>query len=143
MNVEADDRPDAAPPAATEVVLGRVARLFSGRPGLIERLGREAAAEQLADKQIFRPGGLGDVVVRLGRLRVSEFLPDGREVCRAVLQSGSYLEIRPAAETDSGDAGSAAAGRRNAYPMTGVVLMALGRTELWILPPGTLRRNDV
>lgn len=124
------------PGAGAELVLGRSARIFSGRPGLSGGLGRDAEVVALAGGQIHHPAVGREVVVRLGRLRVSEFLPDGREVCRAVLQAGSYLVTRAAGD-DASRSG------RTAYPLERMLVMALGRTELWVLPPGTLGRHDV
>ncbi len=134
------DMPQSA--GAGELALGRAARIFSGRPGLSRSLGREARVVPLAANQIFRPEPGLEVVIRLGRLRISEFLPDGREVCRAVLQAGSYLVARSTAEPESNDSAPGPE-RRNVFPLDRMLVMALGRTDLWVLPAGTLRRHDV
>ena len=70
-------------------------------------------------------------IVRLGKLRVTQFLPDGREVTRAVLQAGALLT---AAEIAAREADPAA----DVYHLADMVLMALGEVELWALPPEAL-----
>ena len=69
--------------------------------------------------------------MRLGKLRVSQFLPRGAEVTRAVLQAGALVttgEI-PAGEADPGT---------DVYYLSDMVLMALGEVELWALPADAL-----
>ena len=73
-------------------------------------------------------------LVRLGRLRVSEFLDDGREITRAVLQAGAMFRTSPAGESEP-DAGA------DIYDLSHIVLMALGETEVWLLPPGALQEE--
>lgn len=132
----------------------REARLFSARhlPELQGSDG-ELRVARLAPNELFRPPVPSDTVVRLGQLRVSEFLPDGREVVRAVLQAGSLFRVRPwpdsapdgAAPDDAGEADAAAAeaGAPGSSPaswsnLAYIVLMALDEAELWILPAGAL-----
>ncbi|MDO9171172.1 MAG: hypothetical protein Q7W29_04995 [bacterium] len=117
--------------AAPTLELLRDARLFVRRAGALARLESERTARiRLTADQIHHPDAPGDVVVRHGRLRLSEFLGDGREVCRAVLQAGFCFTIH----------GPAAA--RTGTPLDVCVLMALGDAELWRLPPGTFARLD-
>ncbi len=109
----------------SQLVLVRDARLFMRRPELGEELSGRVRAVDLAPSELLHPDSPADFVVRLGRLRVTEFLPDGREVTRAVLQAGSCFTTREAAE--SGD---------SVYPLERAVLMALGDAEIWRLPAG-------
>ena len=59
-----------------------------------------------------------------------EFLPDGREITRAVLQAGSLLVTA----VGNADADPEA----DVYVLRDCVLMALGEAELWLLPSGVL-----
>lgn len=72
-----------------------------------------------------------DLVVRQGNLRVSERLPDGREVTRAVLQTGAVCRVR----LGTGPGRSEAAGSP-LYSLARTTLVALGDTEIWQLPAG-------
>lgn len=126
------DRP-AAPPVAW-FAFARDARLFARRAVGPRRLeeGRETVA--LQPNEIFAPPVPADVAVRLGRIRVSQFLPDGREITRGVLQAGALFRTRrwpePAAAPASG------------FDLAYVVLMALDDAELWVLPSGALDGAD-
>jgi len=122
------DRP-AGPPAAW-FAFARDARLFARRAVDPRRLEEERATVELLPNELFQPPVPADVAVRLGRIRVSEFLPDGREITRAVLQAGALFRTRPW----PGPPQPAAPGFDLAY----VVLMALDDAELWVLPPGAL-----
>ena len=91
-------------------------------PELLDDLEEVRRVVPLAPSQLVRLDGPADWAVRLGRLRLAEFLPDGRELCRAVLQAGSCLRTRHDGALDT----------------SRITLMALGDAELWRLPPGTL-----
>lgn len=106
----------------------RDARLFMRRPELLDDLEEVRRPVLLAPSQLVDLDAPADWVLRLGRLRLAEFLPDGRELCRAVLQAGSCVLTRD-------DPGAPDAGRLDLGRTT---LMALGDAELWRLPPGTL-----
>ncbi len=122
-----------AGPAGPTLELLRNARLFVRRPGALALLERERTARiRLTTDQIHHPDTPGDYVVRHGRLRLSEFLADGREVCRAVLQTGFSFTIHGPAAT-----------ARPGTPLDVCVLMALGDVELWRLPAGSFGRLDV
>ena len=95
------------------------------RPELGDELAVSARARELASSELLHPACPADFVLRLGRLRVTEFLPDGREVTRAVLQAGSCFKTREEAEDDD-----------SIYPLERTVLMALGEAEIWRLPAG-------
>jgi hypothetical protein len=101
----------------------RDARLFMRRPEAMERLAVRAESLHLGTDQLAHPAREADLVVRRGRIRLAEFLPDGREIGRSVLQAGSCCLIR----ADEGD-----------FPLSMTTIMALGPSELWQLPPGTL-----
>src|SRR5512147_2403509 len=104
--------------------LDRDARLFATRRELATRLERERDQRQLIGDELLHPPVPCDLVVRLGNLRVTELLPDGREVTRAVLQAGAVCRARE-------DAGESQTGP--VYRLRDLVLMALGETEVWVL----------
>ena len=101
----------------------RDARLFVRHPDALERLEPLADLVPLEADQLAHPDEAADLVLRRGRVRVAEFLPDGREIGRAVLQAGSCLTVR----REAGD-----------LSLETTTIMALGSVELWLLPPGTL-----
>ena len=110
-----------------DLVLIPNARLFVQHPELREDLGARSDTIELARDELFHPPSPADFVVRLGRLRLTEFLPDGREVTHSVLQSGSCF-------TTCDDA----TGGNSTYPLDRTTLMALGDAEVWRLPGGAL-----
>jgi hypothetical protein len=111
------------------IALEREAHFFATRPGLAERLEKTRVLVYLAPDQLLHPEPDTEYIVRLGKLRVTQFLDDGREVARAVLQAGSVFSIRPAQAHGDNPAS-------DVYTLPDVVLMALGETELWALPLG-------
>lgn len=117
---------------ALSLELLREARLFVRRPGALAAWESERTARiRLTADQLLHPGGPGDYVVRHGRLRLSEFLADGREICRAVLQAGFCFTVHgPGPDPRPG------------APLRASVLMALGDVEIWQLPVGRLGRPD-
>jgi hypothetical protein len=135
---ELDDLNRPVPPPEVWFTFVRDARLFTADRVRLRELERGREIVSLVPAQLFHPPAAIDAVVRRGKLRVSEFLPDGQEVTRAVLQNGAVFRTRPVGFTASGeDAGGAGAASRSNLADT--VLTALGETELWILPPGSLR----
>ena len=106
----------------------RDARLFMRRPDLLDELRDARRAVRLAPSQLAHLDAPADWVLRLGRIRLSEFLPDGRELCRAVLQAGSCVVTREGLATSTPDR----------LDLSRTVLMTLGDAELWRLPAGTL-----
>jgi CRP-like cAMP-binding protein len=116
-------------PHAT-LALHRRRNLLAERPDLREHLEQEREVVQLAPDQILHAAAPATYLVRLGKLRVSEFLDDGRELTRAVLQAGAVLDT----DTDRRTTDPAA----DIYVLRDCVLMALGETELWLLPAGRL-----
>ena len=79
------------PPLA--ISLNRNAHFFVARPGLAERLEKIRHLVYLAPDQLLHPDGEAEYIVRLGKLRVSEFLDNGQEITRAVLQAGGVLIV--------------------------------------------------
>jgi hypothetical protein len=123
--------PQPPKPEGLVIALGRSAHFFATRPGLAERLEKVRVPVTLAPDQLFHPEPDTEYVVRLGKLRVSHFLEDGREVARAVLQAGGVFIIRHS-QTHGDNPAS------DVYTLADIVLMALGETELWALPPGSI-----
>lgn len=118
-------------PLRQSLTVHRDAHLFSSRPQLAEKLEQTRKRVLLAPDQLLHPEASHTYIVRLGKLRVSQFLPRGAEVTRAVLQAGALVttgEI-PAGEADPGT---------DVYYLSDMVLMALGEVELWALPAGGL-----
>lgn len=111
----------------------RDAHLFSAQPILAEKLEQSRRKIQLAPDQLLHPDVPMAYIVRLGKLRVTQFLPRGIEVTRAVLQAGSLLiaEENPHRKADPA---------ANVYYLAEMVLMALGEVELWALPPAALEQ---
>ena len=112
----------------------RDTHLFSAQPALAEKLKQVRTRIRLAPDQLLHPEIPAAYIVRLGKLRVSQFLPDGSEVTRAVLQAGSLLTTD---NSSSGEADPAA----DVYHLSEMVLMALGEVELWALPPEALDQD--
>ncbi len=123
----------------------RSKRLFATRRDLAEQLEKDRTAIPLVADQLFHPEVPCDGVVRLGSLRVTRFLPDNREVTLAVLQAGNTFVTRAvtAADPQLADPPLADPPRSDSMPpdlynLADVVLMAVGDTELWILPAEAL-----
>ncbi len=114
------------------VALRRRTEVFTNQGSLVEQLERDREKILLASDQLFHPTLDREYLLRLGKLRVSEFLEDGREVTRAVLQAGGAVTV-----TNSPVHGENPA--TDVYNLPDLVLMALGETELWSLPPGSLK----
>jgi len=113
------------------LTIGRDSHLFSSRPLLVEKLEETRRRLLLAPDQLLHPEAPEAYIVRRGKLRVTQFLPGGAEVTRAVLQAGATLI---ASESAPGEADPAA----DVYHLNDMVLMALGEIELWVLPPEAL-----
>ncbi len=93
---ELDDlgRPDGLP--RDRLLFDPEARLFARDRSLLHRLERLAAPLRLAPDQLHHPAVPQEAVVRHGKLRIAQFLPDGREVTRAILQAGATLRTADA-----------------------------------------------
>jgi len=83
------------------LTIKRDAHLFANRPGLVEEVEKSRQLIPLATDQLLHVPVPGDHIVRRGKLRVTQFLPDGREVCRAVLQAGAVLLTREGADCEA------------------------------------------
>ena len=116
------------------ISLLRDTHLFSSSPGAVEKLEQDRRVIRLIPDQLLHPEEQAEFIVRLGKLRVSRFLSDGREITLAVLQAGSEFRI-----LETGPRGNDPAA--DIYDLADIVLMALSEGELWALPPGTLRRE--
>ncbi len=117
--------------ASPVLAIRRDAHFFSTRPQLAEKLEQTRKRILLAPDQLLHPKAPMAYIVRLGKLRVTQFLPSGAEVTRAVLQAGALLTTE---NISSGEADPAA----DVYHLSETVLMALGEVELWALPTGAL-----
>ncbi|MEZ4386146.1 MAG: hypothetical protein R3D98_00935 [Candidatus Krumholzibacteriia bacterium] len=124
--------PTTPPPAiAGTLEVVRDARVFTLGQDRVRELAGVAAVHRLLAGQRLELGPPCDLVVRQGNLRVSEFLPDGREVTRAVLQTGMVCRLREplaSARSERGDS--------PLYSLAATALAALGETEIWQLPAG-------
>ena len=117
------------------LIIRRNAHLFATRPGLMERIEKQRTLILLASDQLLHATEPGDLIVRRGKLRVSQFLSDGREVTRAVLQAGAVLLTRKR-EAQAADR------EADRYLVDDLVLMALGEVELWAVPAGALEQSE-
>jgi hypothetical protein len=112
--------------------IDRDTHFFVRNASRMEELQEQCEVLPLAADQLLHPLVPRHYVVRQGKLRVSQFLDDGREIVRAVLQAGSRLSARPGPMEDPihptavGDKPAA-----DLYSLTSIVIMALGETELW------------
>jgi hypothetical protein len=113
----------------------RDARLFGRDQARLQRLESQRKTVPLAPDQLFHPSVPVDAVVRKGKLRISEFLADGREVTRAVLQAGAVFRTRQIAASAPLGQQEGAAG---VFHLADIVLTSLGEGELWLLPASTL-----
>jgi len=116
------------------LTIRRDAHFFSARPLLAEKLEQTRKRILLAPDQLLHPQVPMAYIVRLGKLRVTQFLPGGTEVTRAVLQAGALLT---AGDISHGEADPIA----DVYYLSEMVLMALGEVELWALPAAALDQN--
>ena len=121
--------------SSNHLIIRRDTHLFATRPGLMERLAKERELVSLTADQLLQPDSPHDDIVRLGKLRVSQFLADGREVSRAVLQAGAVLLTRANNDRQADP-------EADRYLVDDLVLMALGEVELWVLPAGALEQPE-
>jgi len=134
---ELDDlKRDPGPPTGFFAFV-RDARLFARGTTDLERLAKQRQLVRLAPDELFQAPVPADLAVRLGMLRVTEFLPDGREVTRAVLQAGAVFRTRATA-TELAATGPEVGSATSPFDLDAMVLMALGEVEIWTLPAGSL-----
>ncbi len=117
------------------IIIRRDAHLFATRPGLMEKMEKQRVSILLAADQLLHLAEPSDHIVRRGKLRVTQFMPDGREITRAVLQAGAVLLTR-------NEENRAADPEADRYLIEDLVLMALGEVELWALPIGSLEQTE-
>jgi hypothetical protein len=117
------------------LTIRREAHLFSSRPQLAEKLENIRQRILLAPDQLLHPEVPLTYIVRLGKLRVTQFLPDGTEVTRAVLQAGAFLTTGKISPEEAADPSA------GVYYLSEMVLMALGEVELWALPTAALDKD--
>jgi len=132
LGTEHDDLDREADLPPWQLSFDRTARVFTSHRDRMADLEKRAAVRRLVPDELLHPEEPADVVVRLGNLRISELLDDGREVTRAVLQSGAVCRIH--ADTAAGGDGPDAP----LYRLRDTIIMALVETEIWILPAGAL-----
>lgn len=116
------------------VTIHRDAHLFASKPLQVEKLKLASRRILLAPDQLLHPDPATTYIVRLGNLRVTQFLPSGAEVTRAVLQAGALLTVE---EMSPGEADPA----DDVYHLSEMVLMALGEVKLWALPNAALKQD--
>jgi hypothetical protein len=133
MATELDDLLTPLPLPSGTIILDRESRLFATRRDLVESLQDVRVIINLVPDELLHPQPPCDLVVRRGNLRVSELLPDGREVTRAVLQAGAVCRVRAESSDAVGETDASPL-----YSLARVVLMALGETEIWQMPSGAL-----
>jgi hypothetical protein len=139
MPTELDDleRPLRLPAGVLE--LDREARIFARRRDLVPLMREQALVVRLVPDELLHPEPPCDLVVRRGNLRVSELLQDGREATRAVLQTGGVCRVRRSASPPQADQPSSGDQPSSPlYTLATTVMMALGETEIWQLPAGSL-----
>jgi hypothetical protein len=121
------------PPHRT-LAIRRDAHLFASRPLLVEKMKLASRPVLLAPDQLLHPEPDTAYIVRLGKLRVTQFLPKGTEVTRAVLQAGAVLICQDASDGEADPA-------HDVYNLPEMVLMALGEVKLWALPAAALEQG--
>ena len=132
-DLTAQNRPDSA--TSDLLRLERDSHFFATLDLRVEKLREQSRVHELVADQLLRPEVPGAYVLRRGKLRVTEFLPDGREVTRAVLLAGSTWTTWTGAASGEDPSG-------DVYSLARLVLMALGHVEIWQLPPDTLENPD-
>jgi len=112
---------------------GRHSHFFVDKASKVEELERRRELVVLASDQLLHPLVPRHYIIRKGKVRISQFLEDGREITRSVLQAGSVFYTRQI--KDHGDKPAA-----DVYCLSGIVIMALGEAELWAFSENQL--ND-
>jgi len=106
------------------LIFSRDSHFFVANAGKVEELESRRELLVMAPDQLLHPLVPRTYIVRKGKIRVSQFLDDGREITRAVLQAGSVFHTRKS--DDDSDKPAA-----DIYCLSGIVIMALGEAELW------------
>lgn len=124
--------PDPLRPGGTLEVV-RDARVFTAGTDRIREIEGQAVTHRLLAGQELEADQACDLVVRQGNIRLCEYLPDGREVTRAVLQTGMVCRLRVGVAASRSDAAGS-----SLYSHTAASLVSLGASEVWQLPVGAL-----
>lgn len=124
--------PESLRPGGTLEVV-RDARVFTAGADRIQELEAQASLHRLLAGQELELESACDLVVRQGNVRLCEFLPDGREVTRAVLQTGMVCRLRGGDQAVRSDAAGS-----SVYSLKATSLVSLGASEVWQLPVGIL-----
>jgi len=111
----------------------RDARVFTAGTDRIREMENQSTVHRLLAGQELELESACDLVVRQGNVRLCEYLPDGREVTRAVLQTGMVCHLRPGGPTVRSDADGS-----SLYSLEATSLVSLGASEVWQLPAGAL-----
>ncbi len=118
-------------PKRAALIFGRDDHFFVDNAGRVEELESRRGLLILGPDQVLHPLIPRHYIVRKGKVRISQFLDDGREITRAVLQAGSVFSTQ---ETDHpGDKPAA-----DLYNLSRMVIMAVAETELWSFPEKSL-----
>ena len=116
------------------LIIDRNARIFTAGPERTRDLAAQATVHRLMAGQVFTPDTPCDLVMRQGSLRIRETLPDGRQVTRAVLQTGMLCALRTPTAADEALAD-------HALKLERCGLIALGDSEVWVLPSGVVKNG--
>ncbi len=116
---------------SSTLIFGRADHFFVDNAGRIRELESRRELLVLAPDQILHPQVPRHYIVRKGKVRISQFLDDGREITRAVLQAGSVFFTLWT--NDDGDKPAA-----DLYNLSRIVVMATAETELWSFPEKAL-----
>jgi len=117
--------------------IGRESHLFASQVQLMATFEANHEKIVLAPDQLVHAPVPAAYIISRGQMRVSQFLPDGREVTRAVLQAGSFLITRTLDTHHPDHSPNDAA---DIYNLADIVLMALDEAELWAVPSGSLNQ---
>ena len=115
------------------LIFGRNDHFFGDNAGMVEELEQSRELVVLASDQLLHPQVPRYYIVRKGKVRISQFLNDGREITRSVLQAGSVFHTQRV--EDDSDKPAA-----DLYSLSSIVIMALGEAELWAFDEGDLRQ---
>ncbi len=104
---------------------------FVNNAAKMESLKTHSRKIDLTSDQILHPDTPQHYIVRKGKIRISQFLDDDREITRTILQAGSVFSTFN--KEDIGDKPAA-----DIYSLPGIVVMSLTETELWAFSENAL-----
>lgn len=119
--------------AGATLIFGRNDHFFGDNAGMVEELQQRREMVVMASDQLLHPQVPRYYIVRKGKVRISQFLDDGREITRSVLQAGSLFRTQRAEDTRDKPAA-------DIYSLSSIVIMALGEAELWVFDENDLRK---